>query len=1003
MRSIFVIHEAGDRAFVEGRLTKPLPALGFEGWQSSLDLEAGGAGASALAAAMTTGAAVLAVVSPATAIEAFCERIAQARATGTPVIVVRVGEVPTRPGDEVWSTLAAVTAGSRDDELWHDLAALLPPPPAAGGRAGPMASAGAPIPWDADVFSGFLREAVGRHDYHRCDALVFALAAHLKARAGTYPFEHADADLNELRRKRQFALMRHYGEAVLASAVTDFKVRGLYAQALIELGSFTEAVRVLKRIVKEADARHPESFEARGLLGRVYKQQYVNAPKDPRAKVWLARGIKSYKAVYDEDPEQIWHGINAASLLLRASRDGYRRADPRAAHGMAKDIIATLERRNARALAEGKALEAFDCATRVEAYVALEDFANARRALDVYLAHPSMHAFEVSSTHRQFDEVLQLDDHPEGRELVERLWQAVKRHRAGGSTLVDPEVAARSTTTSVRPMLLRVSDPEWKPDAVPDLSIQVRMGTVLSITGSEATIRTLMKDPSVVGVEESRPGGELECIRSIPFIKVQNEYNGPGGAFSEKGDAALIAVIDDGIDVLHRAFLDADGRTRILGIWDQRDKSGPPPEGFDLGTFHSQERIQQWVDQNIDPNAATFTVPAALSRNKDGHGTHVASIAAGRATGKFAGGVAPEVKILFVISASGESIGYSSAHLAALKFIDQFALKVGMPVVVNLSQGHNAGAHDGRSALEIGFDEFAGGGRTPGRIVVKSAGNERGKRGHAKVDLLPDSAETLTWKSWTDPGWNRDRVELWWDSINSLRFRLTAPSKQQSDWVDEAHPTLKGRLSGGGPFRMELVKRHPDNGDSRLVIELGTGPGLNLLAEGDWALEIEAVKVRTAAEVHAWLERGGARPSEFVDSHTSEEMTLSVPGTAFSVIAVGAVDASMPIKVGPFSSYGPTRDRRNKPDIVAPGVKVEAARGGTFDDIRPESGTSMAAPHVTGAIALLLSKASKSGQPLPTASQAGAALRQMAANATGSFTNSQGYGLVDVAAFLTAF
>jgi endonuclease G len=130
-----------------------------------------------------------------------------------------------------------------------------------------------------------------------------------------------------------------------------------------------------------------------------------------------------------------------------------------------------------------------------------------------------------------------------------------------------------------------------------------------------------------------------------------------------------------------------------------------------------------------------------------------------------------------------------------------------------------------------------------------------------------------------------------------------------------------------------------------------------------------------------------------------------VPGTAFSVITVGAVDASMPIKVGPFSSYGPTRDRRNKPDVVAPGVQVQAARGGTFDDIRPESGTSMAAPHVTGAIALLLSRAARpqSGLPIPTASQVGAALRQMAGNSIGSFTPSHGYGLVDVAAFLTAF
>ena len=179
-----------------------------------------------------------------------------------------------------------------------------------------------------------------------------------------------------------------------------------------------------------------------------------------------------------------------------------------AARRMAKDILATLERREAKAVAGGTALEAFDCATRVEAYVALEDFANASRALDVYLAHPSMHAFEVSSTHRQFDEVLQLDERPEGRALVERLWQAVERHRAGGSALVDPAAATRSRAVSVRPMLLRVSDPGWNPGAVPDLSIQVRMGTVLSITGSEATIRTLMKDPSVVGVEDSRPAGD---------------------------------------------------------------------------------------------------------------------------------------------------------------------------------------------------------------------------------------------------------------------------------------------------------------------------------------------------------------------------------------------------------------------------------------------------------------------------------------------------------------
>lgn len=1001
MRSIVVIHEAADRAFVQDRLTRPLPALGFERWQSSLDLEAEG-GAAALTAAIDSSAAALAVVSPSTDLPAFRARVDAARKASAPVIVIRIGGVtPAQKGDEIWSTLPAIELS--DDVLWRGLAAILPPPAAGARDRSAKAADGASIHWDADVFSSFLREAADRHDFPRSEELVGSLEAHLRAQPAPYPVERARADLGTLRNARQFVLMCRYGQAVIASGVTDFKVRRLYAQALIEQRNFEDATGVLNAIVKEADRKHFESFEARGLLGRINKQRYIDDPKAPQARKWLASAIDCYKSVYDEDHEQIWHGINAASLLLRAKRDGIEGADAAEAQRIAGEIIATLDKRTAKAAAAGQMLDVWDCATRVEAFVALGDLADARRALDIYLAHPQMHAFEVSSTHRQFDEVLQLGERPEGRDLLERLWQAVERHRSGGGVLTDAAPRARGAETTVRPMLLRVSDPTWQPDGIPDLKIQARLGTVLSITASEDTIRELLKDPNVINVEDSRPGGQIDGSPWNDFINVCDEYPGTAGPFTEKGDGAIVAVIDDGIDVLHRAFLDANGKTRILGIWDQRDKTGPAPANFDFGTFHTQEQIQTWVDENTDPNAETFTVPAALSRNKDGHGTHVASIAAGREAGtSFKGGVAPEAHILFVISAAAEPIGYSTAHLAALDFIRRFATAKRMPVVVNVSQGHNAGAHDGRSALEVGFDEFSGGGRVPGRIVVKSAGNERGKKGHAKVELLPGSADTINWKSWTDPGWNRDRVELWWDSLNSLKFRLTAPSGQQSDWVDEAKPVAKGRLSGGGPYRMELVKRHPDNGDSRLVIELGTGPGLNLLAQGDWALDIEAVNIRTAAEVHAWLERGGSRPSEFVD-HASEEMTLSVPGTAFNVISVGAVDTGKPYRVGKFSSYGPTRDRRNKPDIVAPGVAVEAARGGTFDAVHPMNGTSMAAPHVTGAIALLLSRMAKSGQPIPTATQATAALRQAAVNATGSFTNSQGYGLIDVKALLNAF
>ena len=76
-------------------------------------------------------------------------------------------------------------------------------------------------------------------------------------------------------------------------------------------------------------------------------------------------------------------------------------------------------------------------------------------------------------------------------------------------------------------------------------------------------------------------------------------------------------------------------------------------------------------------------------------------------------------------SGNSVSLGYSVAHHAALTFVTATAEELGLPVVINVSQGMNAGAHDGSSALEAGFEEITGSGRTPGVVIVKSAGNAK--------------------------------------------------------------------------------------------------------------------------------------------------------------------------------------------------------------------------------------------------------------------------------------
>jgi len=506
----------------------------------------------------------------------------------------------------------------------------------------------------------------------------------------------------------------------------------------------------------------------------------------------------------------------------------------------------------------------------------------------------------------------------------------------------------------------------------------------------------------VVSVEESRPVGQVECDRSMPFIRAAAHYTHPAGTYEETGGHALIAVIDNGIDVLHKAFLDADGNSRIVGIWDQTASGGAPPAGFSYGTFHDAAAIAGYVE--------TGAVPPGLGRNPNGHGTHVASIAAGRAAGGFAGGVAPDAKLLIVVSAHSGPIGYSQTHIEALTFIDAFAEKLGLPVVVNVSQGMNAGAHDGKSKLEVAFDAFSESGRKPGRVVVKSAGNERGKGGHAKVTLAAEALERLRWRR--EPGAaDTERIELWWSSADEIEFRLgeavpsanppaaAAPPASWSGWVGTAAPECEGIFPQGGPYRLTFTRRHVDNGDSLLLIELGDAQAP--AACGDWLLEMRSGAVREGGEVHCWIERTLAVPTSFLN-HEDEEMTLSIPATAQSVIAVGAVDACRPLAVGEFSSYGPTRDKQNKPNVCAPGVEVRAARGGTDQDVFLQSGTSMAAPHVAGAIALLLSRAAKKGQ-IPSGNQIASALRQKTQNYNGQWNRGQGYGIIDVAALLAAF
>jgi endonuclease G len=466
-------------------------------------------------------------------------------------------------------------------------------------------------------------------------------------------------------------------------------------------------------------------------------------------------------------------------------------------------------------------------------------------------------------------------------------------------------------------------------------------------------------------------------------------------------------VLDSGIDILHETFLDYHGVSRIVAIWDQRDYEATPEAApiidgrRQYGRLYTAEDIRRYVRDH--------DVPQSLGRDQPGgHGTHVASIAAGRPVGEFAGGVAPASKIvvvktdLNVNSTDPISVGYSKSHVDALAFVRQVADDLAMPVAVNVSQGMNAGAHDGSSLLERAFDAFSDGGRAPGRIVVKSSGNERAKQGHAQLTLGQQSEDSLIWEG--DSVRNSDVLELWFSSRNEYSFRLVDPSGEVTPSVSLESTALTSHiLRSGNLVNLSYTRYHHDVGDSRLLVAI-RGGARGAVVNGRWKLAIVSSRVVDGGAIHAWIERTSSASVQFLN-HVNERYTLSIPGTADTVIAVAAVESRRPFTVAPFSSYGPTRTGASKPEVAAPGVAIVAARAGSDIDVMTLSGTSQAAPHVTGALALALSRVAKQKAIGIAASQLNVVqLRAMLTSTTqgrdAPWSEGIGFGVIDVELFL---
>jgi subtilisin family serine protease len=478
--------------------------------------------------------------------------------------------------------------------------------------------------------------------------------------------------------------------------------------------------------------------------------------------------------------------------------------------------------------------------------------------------------------------------------------------------------------------------------------------------------------PGVRHISGSAPV-ELELDASIPASGI-DILRGPGPAFAGlNGTGVLVGDVDSGVDYGHGDFKDASGNTRFARIWDQTTTDNPPPTAYGYGA--------EWSAAEINSNTCT-------EADYGGHGTHVMGIAGG--DGSQTGGSVPE--FTYAGAAPKADLVMVNTNFTTAGVVDGVAYCFGLATarsqnaVVNLSLGSHYGPHDGTSDFEAGLAALAG----PGRIIVKSAGNDRGVARHAQVFAGGGPANVVMVVNGGSVIGRKVAIDGYYESTENLSVQITTPGSTVIGPVTRGsfNAAYPGQSTPNGTVYLENGTATTPAGDFQVYIEIYVSTGQNM--NGNWTITFSPVSVGPAnGEVDLWRYfTTSGLGANFTTGNAGDRELISEPGNTDSLITVGAYVSRQSWtccngtissytgtpavgNLASFSSPGPTRDGREKPDITAPGVAIGSTASFDVSQICPaagspstllgdelnhtiNAGTSMAAPHVTGAVALIL-------------------------------------------------
>jgi subtilisin family serine protease len=406
------------------------------------------------------------------------------------------------------------------------------------------------------------------------------------------------------------------------------------------------------------------------------------------------------------------------------------------------------------------------------------------------------------------------------------------------------------------------------------------------------------------------------------------------------------------------------------------------PASSIIAVVRGREYTSKEINDRIQAPGAPFGSWDAV-----GHGSHVMGIAGG--DGSQAGnchlsdyyvGVAPGADLIAVKSTLQEP-----ENIRGVSYVFAQATALTKAAVVNLSLGGARGAHDGSTTEEQQFDLLLS--QHPiGRAIVISAGNdgghfdvttpgrerERGGGLHTLATVGHNATTILQFVIGPDDT-KDDWFHLWYGGAGRLSFQLREPGGATlTGPVAPGNPVYTTPLAGNR-LRITNATSVSTTGRHEIAMRIRppatTPPARSVITPGIWTISVTET-AGTTTDFDCWIKHEENDPHpRFSNADQDGTRTLTTPGTAHNVITVANYN-HRDNELAKHSSRGPTIDNRplgeTKPDIAAPGTGIMSVLSGAtqttacckccYDFYVSMSGTSMAAPHVTGIIALMFQR-----------------------------------------------